>query len=180
VQLPRKVTALDSGSDHVCALTDEHKVYCWGANTTRQLARESDDLCRCGPCSGTPLLVAGLPAIRELSVVDETSCALGHEGSLWCWGNNWVSGVGTSTYDSCAYECLGRAEDVECLPDATRVPDAPLLSTLANGGDHVCGVAENKLFCWGAWFEGQLGFAPKRCTPDMSGCVEAPGVVEVE
>jgi alpha-tubulin suppressor-like RCC1 family protein len=180
VVLPRKAVALESGSDHVCALTAERQVFCWGANTTRQLASASDDLCRCGPCSGTPLLVAGLPSVRELSIVDETSCALGQDGSLWCWGNNWMNGVGIPSSEHCAYECSGRDQAVDCLPSARRVAVVPALSALANGGDHVCGIAENRVLCWGAWFEGQLGFAPRRCRPDMGECVEEPGVVEVE
>jgi hypothetical protein len=82
--------------------------------------------------------------------------------------------------DACVYECFGREQAVDCLSAARRVGGVTALSTLANGGDHVCGVAENKVLCWGAWFEGQLGFAPRRCKPDMSGCVEEPGVVELE
>jgi len=180
VQLPHKVIAIESGSDHVCALTATHEVYCWGANTARQLGSASDDLCRCSPCSGTPLRVAGLPAVRELSIVDETSCALGQDGSLWCWGNNYMNRIGVAADDACVYECFGHEQAVDCLASARRVANLPALSALANGGDHLCGIAENKVLCWGAWFEGQLGFAPRRCKPDMGACLEEPGVVEVE
>ena len=49
------VTQLAAGTDYACALSTDHKVFCWGSNYYRQLGPDGP-----GDGSATPVQVSGL------------------------------------------------------------------------------------------------------------------------
>ncbi|MBI2373232.1 MAG: hypothetical protein HYV07_04470 [Deltaproteobacteria bacterium] len=80
------------GSDHTCVLHETGLVSCFGLNTSGQLGIDSDD-----PVRSSPANVVGLEGVRILKVAGQSSCALGSDGSVSCWGSDsWGQfGLGT-------------------------------------------------------------------------------------
>jgi alpha-tubulin suppressor-like RCC1 family protein len=86
-------TELVSGDYHACALHSAGKVSCWGDDTFRQLASTCPDPYGCLQPQGTAQLIRGLPAARQLLAAKASTCALGVDDKIRCWGNV-VAGVG--------------------------------------------------------------------------------------
>jgi cysteine-rich repeat protein len=88
IELPGTVVAISTGDTHVCALFDDQRALCWGANFYGQLgAATSEDI---GddemPSSLDPLL---LPPIRQIDAGGNHTCAIIEESNeLYCWGTN--------------------------------------------------------------------------------------------
>jgi alpha-tubulin suppressor-like RCC1 family protein len=82
-----KVTSMSVGDDHTCAIVSEGTAYCWGRNDHGQLGNGKSD------SSATPVNVVAkksdpIPAFVHVGVGDTTTCAIGDDGSGWCWGSN--------------------------------------------------------------------------------------------
>ena len=100
------VIGLQAGYAHFCALlavpdnTDgavAQNVYCWGSN----------DFGESGPADGgtgtealVPYPVPGLPGrAASLAIGSQASCALLTDGSVWCWGEDYLGELGNKTND---------------------------------------------------------------------------------
>ena len=77
----QQITSVEVGDDYSCLLTGGGAVYCWGGNQDGELA-DNGSLA----WSASPVLVSIPSFVSELSVDDETACALS-SGSVTCWGN---------------------------------------------------------------------------------------------
>ncbi len=86
-QLDVQVTRVAAGARHSCAMGQNGKVYCWGANEQGQLG---DGTYGTGApdSSSTPVQVVGLTGLRLLAVGTEHGCAVTADRTLWCWGAN--------------------------------------------------------------------------------------------
>lgn len=74
---PRTVS---TSSEHVCALTKEHTVACWGAGQQGQVAPGITGN------QTTPHVVPGLTDVVQVQVAYRRSCALRRDGEIVCWG----------------------------------------------------------------------------------------------
>jgi alpha-tubulin suppressor-like RCC1 family protein len=77
---PVELVAIDAGESHVCAITVDSTVVCWGAD----IGKESKTI----PDSnhydtGTEPWPSG---VREIGAGRTHSCALVDDGHVWCWG----------------------------------------------------------------------------------------------
>lgn len=75
----RGVSSVALGDDHACAVTPKG-LYCWGSNSSGQVAQATE-----GP------FLAPKPVVVDAAEVlanDNTSCAIGADAKLRCWGNN--------------------------------------------------------------------------------------------
>jgi alpha-tubulin suppressor-like RCC1 family protein len=139
-----RVTSLSLGLIHSCALRSGGDVWCWGANGNGQLGDGTVQPYRAGaaPASAVPGPVAGLASSGQFN------CAIGHEGTLSCWGQNtWGQlGDGTTVASatartwSPAYAVLGRIAEVAASAASTCALDS-----------------FGRVRCWGANGAGQLG-----------------------
>ncbi|MEO6598233.1 MAG: hypothetical protein ABIQ16_00055 [Polyangiaceae bacterium] len=133
---------LDSGE------SDKHFVACWGSNAKGQLGV---NLAEPGPFNAPFSAVSdggviggdGI-AVGSVTCGAEFACALGTDGTAYCWGANESGQLGTGSVG---------------LPSiAASAIDGHLFTQLTAGAHHVCGVqADGSVYCWGANESGQLG-----------------------
>ncbi|MEO6601092.1 MAG: hypothetical protein ABIQ16_14525 [Polyangiaceae bacterium] len=80
------------GARHVCGLVAEGQVACWGENSAGQLGVNSTEQYP----TAQPTVVPGLPPAVQVAAGTFASCAVLHDGTVQCWGDNWT-GQGAST-----------------------------------------------------------------------------------
>ena len=134
------VSAISAVSSHVCALTTEGTVKCWGRNGYGQLGDASTTN------RTTPVNVQGLPSgITAVATGSFHSCALTEAGSVLCWGDNSVGqiGDGTNTLRTTPTAVTGLGDPVARLQAGTSFTCA--ITTTATA------------LCWGQNTNGQLG-----------------------
>ena len=71
-----------SGSDHMCALDQEGRAWCWGSNSSGQLGNGTTEWSD----EARPVLTA--QRFRSIAGSDGVTCAIALDDSLWCWGRN--------------------------------------------------------------------------------------------
>jgi len=165
-------TAVSAGKNFSCALlrfTDENGVVhspvaCWGSNEKGQLGAAYADP---GAHNGPFTLVTDRPGtdsgidLHSISCGSEFACALGSDGTPWCWGANESGQLGNGSKDS--------ANAATPIVGVT-------FAQLSAGARHVCGIkADGTVWCWGDGSQGQLGNATQRSSsvPILVGKVAA-------
>jgi alpha-tubulin suppressor-like RCC1 family protein len=145
--LPREVRAginfhdVSVGQGHVCAVTRDGALYCWGRNTDGQLGIGTDE-----PQLRTPARVGTSSDYRAVAAGQRHSCAIRAGGTLWCWGTDSDGSLG-----------------LEVAPE-TRVTSPSQVKMmqgftgLSANWFHTCALrGDRSLYCWGRNAEGQLG-----------------------
>jgi hypothetical protein len=163
--------AISAGDKHTCALTNDGRILCWGANGQQQIARVTSETCRLPPPFATALLPCGKSpaeivcppgALCRYSALDagfRHTCAIDTSGAVWCWGDNGSRQLG--------YSCAAEDRDPNCHATATprrvAIPGAegdesPRFVQVSAGHMHTCVVsAAGNVYCWGANSASQLG-----------------------
>lgn len=162
--------ALGSGAKHhQCAMADDRKGYCWGANDAGQLGIGST-----GGIIDKPTLVSGDLAFLDIHAGDKRGCGLTVSGELYCWGTDSNVPVKASTERfkqitmGLDHACALRADgDVFCwgsdaqgqLGNGLGVTAHALPTATATGmkfrairaaGARSCGINDEGLtYCWG-------------------------------
>jgi|GEM_PF-5608696 len=130
------VTSLAAGTGHVCALTDQDEVWCWGDNIEQQLGLPALN-------TGTPQRVSlqGVPI--QVAAGSTTSCALLSDGNLSCWGD----GLAPVTVEPRAPAvALSVNEDSVAVLTAEASVSHAVLSTVMSGTDR-----------WSSRFSAEVG-----------------------
>jgi alpha-tubulin suppressor-like RCC1 family protein len=100
---------------------------------------------------GTPN-VCGAPCVRQVAGGGFHTCAVKHDGTLWCWGYNFSGQVGNGTPPS----TTPIRQPVQISKVGTTVVE------VAAGDRHTCARKQDgTLWCWGDSFYGQ---APEQVT----------------
>ena len=90
----------------------------------------------------------GTPRMTAVGMGSFSACAIGTDGSVWCWGANTFGALGVTP--------LGPVR-----PQAKPVPGIPSMLAVSVGSTHVCAVSStNDVWCWGSNFSGELGHDP--------------------
>lgn len=139
-----------AGADHACGVTSGGAAMCWGRNESGQLGdgtrRERH----------TPVLVAGLThGVRSVALGDYHTCAVLDDGSVKCWGYNFVGSLGDGTRRTTLrpVQVLGLFQGV---------------ASIRASQDSTCALTTaGKALCWGGNEYGQLGdgTGQERLTP---------------
>ncbi len=130
-----------TGIDHACGMTEEGKIYCWGANDTAKIGNN-----QIGVSNNitTPVLVSEKTDWIRLIAGPETTCAINEERFAFCWGR---------MYDKW-----------ETFRDYYKVPTqftGAKWWDLALGKNHFCGIKiDGTLYCWGNNSSDRLGLGP--------------------
>jgi alpha-tubulin suppressor-like RCC1 family protein len=155
--LDQGVTAIAVGQQsHVCALTAQGKVVCWGTNGAGQLGDGTTEN------RSQPVEVRGLTGrIVQITAGFGHTCALDEAGEVFCWGlnDNMQLGDGTTNDSSSPLQPGGVGKDI--------------LAIYAGSG-HNCLLTKNgRVRCWGENWFGQLG---NGTTDNSSAPVEVGGL----
>ncbi len=104
---PLDVTGLDSdvaaitagGQQHICALTREGVMKCWGSNLAGELGTTASATCAgAEPCSNAPRTVNALEAgVVAIGLGSNHTCAITSSGGAKCWGDNTAGQLGDGT-----------------------------------------------------------------------------------
>lgn len=131
------VIALDAGTAHTCAVTDQNALYCWGSSGSGRLGigQASD--------TGQPREV-GLQNVVDVKAGHAHTCAVTGSGELWCWGDNNSGRLGTGSSD---FSVL--------LPE--RLVALSSVTAFTAGTSMTCAVSAGVPYCWGLNSDGQLG-----------------------
>lgn len=196
------VKTLSAGLQHVCALTAQGKVYCWGKNDYGQI----------GNGQGGPLVPSSLPSfVKFKDPADSTvklldgvvaiasglnhNCALRVESGkarLYCWGKNDYGQAGLGSAPATAVEAPAIHDDcgdggafVPCLlmPTPAVSPNSGFTAVFAGGNTTCVTDVERKVACFGDGSMGQLGlggpgykaFGYYRTDSGDSSCSESNG-----
>ncbi|MCH2546956.1 MAG: hypothetical protein MK052_05050 [Alphaproteobacteria bacterium] len=145
VTMPAGVTftALFVNSERSCALGDDGKAYCWGENLDGQLG-DGTTVRKTVP---TALSMPAGVSFTQMALGFRHTCALGNNGTTYCWGYNLDGRLGDGTYAS------------KSVPTAVSMPSGVAFTKLVTSEiAHICGIGDNgKLYCWGPNGSGQLG-----------------------
>jgi alpha-tubulin suppressor-like RCC1 family protein len=155
--LGNQAAAVVIGFDYACALDKAGAVWCWGWNTDGNLG---DGTYSDRP---TPTKVGGLPvSVTKVSASSDHVCALGADGSLWCWGDNSAGqlGDGTTTPRSVPTAVMGLDQTV---------------TEVAAGSQFTCALkADGSVWCWGSDAHGMLGDGTSGSRPTPAPALGCP------
>lgn len=145
VLLPHGVvlSSIGAGSSHTCAVATSGLAYCWGQNSSGQLADGTT------VSQTAPQVVPAAPGFRFAAIASSMgsshTCALSDVGSAYCWGNDESGQLGDG---------VGIARSA---PYVVARPPAGNITSLSAGAQHNCGATSTGLaYCWGQNY-GQLG-----------------------
>ena len=83
IGFPAKATALAAGARHACALLEDGRIACWGANDSGQLGL-GDEQDRTRPTT----VDTARRRVRAVAAGGATTCVLVDGGAVTCWGAN--------------------------------------------------------------------------------------------
>ena len=141
-------TELSAGDFHICGLTDDGTIFCWGHNGAGQ---------------------TNVPA-GEFTAVDSGqwhSCAIDLDGALECWGGNShgqslspegrFKRVAPGGRHTCAITAV---DELQCWGDNAQKQSQPpsgKWSAVSSGEEHSCAISmDQALACWGSNAHGQI------------------------
>ena len=127
---PLRAVALAAGYEHNCAVTSEHRMYCWGLNEHGQLG-DGGTTSR----NSAGLLPGALLFDRVAAGANHT-CAVTTTHDMHCWGrNNWGQ--------------LGDGSTVTRRSPTHVAPDIEFVDVIA-GAEFTCGLSVmGSVHCWG-------------------------------
>jgi alpha-tubulin suppressor-like RCC1 family protein len=132
-----EVIQVGVGTDHVCALRSDQKLWCWGGNYAGQLG-DGTMSSRASPAA------AAVTGVTQFALGIHHSCARRSDGTVWCWGDNDEGQVG------------GTPGGLQTMPRQVALPRAAL--RVAAGWRHSCALLDDRsITCWGTNDQGELG-----------------------
>ncbi|NBT84709.1 MAG: hypothetical protein EBT58_07670 [Betaproteobacteria bacterium] len=134
------VSSIFAGGSSICALKTDGSMVCWGKNDYYQVSSIDTSSVK------TPRTYSDLPgSVSKMAMGVQQTCALLTNGSVYCWGKNFLGYVGDST-------TIDRRYPVEISGVAGAVVD------ISSQSEHSCAITDDgDVTCWGANGYGQLG-----------------------
>lgn len=138
VQSVNTAIGIAAGSSHACVLLLDKTVKCWGENQLYQLGNEVSKV------ETMPVLVEGIPPIKEISSGANHTCGLAETGFVYCWGDNKFGQLG-----------IGTMMILKAKPSV--VLGVKKVNKIQIGHNSSCASVEVTGFtCWGWGIDGQL------------------------
>lgn len=122
---------LAAGQSHACAISDDGRASCWGANFSGQVGDGT-----VGGSRSSPVAVANLPAVVSLAAGNLHTCAITYNSTVSCWGSNEEGQLGNAAGGTGAVPVQGLDPDVVAIGAAN---------------ERSCAVRVNgSVWCWGS------------------------------
>lgn len=154
----RTAKLIAAGADHTCALLDNDRIKCWGANSYGQLGTGNGNWYGyLGGQMGNNLPYVDLGTGRtakRIAATESRTCAILDDDSLKCWGwnANGELGLGDVAAHGGGAGQMGNALPTVDLGAGRRAKD------LAMSGNTTCVILDDgQLKCWGTNGNGALG-----------------------
>jgi alpha-tubulin suppressor-like RCC1 family protein len=159
-----KTDQLAHGANHACAIAvpafagGYGQTYCWGANDQGQLGDGTTTnrttiapIAAMGSCDG---MSEPVPPLTALAAGGATTCGLGVDGNVWCWGDNTHGALGQGT------ESPGIPSTIPLCVHPT-FSSSPAASWIRGGGSGTFCIGTDNVTehmeCWGNNTLGQVG-----------------------
>jgi len=150
VELGMSVVALSAGRDHVCALSDDGRVRCWGRGGALLGYGHSAHI----GDNETPSSAGDVPigqGVVQVACGHAHTCALLESGAVRCWGSAQNGQLGSGNLEN-----IGDNETPDTAPD---VELGAAAVQIAAGGHHTCALLETGgVRCFGYGAYGALGY----------------------
>lgn len=140
----RKVTSIDAGRYHTCAVADG-QAFCWGRNNQGQLGIGASTS---NQTAAQAVQGLGSDVPTQITTGDMFSCAVANARG-YCWGDNTYGQIGRAASPN-----VGGTQRTATRVDALDTSD---FSQMSAGKDFVCAIIIGTAHCWGNNASGQLG-----------------------
>jgi alpha-tubulin suppressor-like RCC1 family protein len=141
-----------SGTGHVCALTADRRVQCWGHNG---LGQRGDGR---HVHLAVPSTVPGLSDVTVVTGGADHTCAIIAGGRVRCWGYNNEGQLGDGTTTARPTPVAVQLADDVHVPRPAQVAGVAGAAMVVAGSSHSCAVVESgRVRCWGSNSRSQLG-----------------------
>ena len=175
ILLGKTVLKISANLYHTCAIASDNQAYCWGAGSWGQLGNGLDTESLVPAAATNSGVLAGM-SLTSINGGYYVSCALDTRGSLYCWGRADSGNLGNGS--------LGYVSSPIDTDWAVLLQGKTILS-MSSGYAHTCVLAsDNKAYCWGSGWSGQLGnnstaSSPTPVAVDTSGVLAGKSILSV-
>lgn len=136
------VATVSAGGSHACAVLDDGRLRCWGANHEGEVGDGTTELRRLP----TPVADVGgsgtLSDVVAVSAGDDRTCALVVTGEARCWGANHEGQLGDGT-------TTRRTTPVVVLDESGSAPLDGIVDLAADGNLTCAALDSGQVRCWG-------------------------------
>lgn len=95
------VTQIAGGFMHRCALLKDGSVSCFGGRAPGRRGK-GGKFDRRG--LEVPMVVSGLPKVKQIAAGDHCTFAIGEDNTLWAFGDSWINACGEKESDTVSFE----------------------------------------------------------------------------
>jgi alpha-tubulin suppressor-like RCC1 family protein len=152
-----KFSQIEAGHGTTCGLTTSARAYCWGRNDLGQLGQGPESSGNIGDQIPIPVPVGAPLASMDMKQIvtrGPKTCGLTADGRAYCWGNNTVHELGTTT----TVTCYGGKP---CSSIPLPVQTFATFVSLSASQFATCGImTQGGTQCWGMDFQNLFGGAP--------------------
>ena len=128
--------------NHSCAISIDRALYCWGYNAEGQVGNGGFT----NQASPVRVFAGAVSTFSDVRVGGNHSCAISQANALFCWGKGNDGRLGFT------------GSKVKNWPTPVAIAPTIAFKSVAPGAFGTCAISlENKLYCWGLNFDGQVG-----------------------
>lgn len=152
---------ISASKDHVCAILEDERIKCWGANAFGKLGYGHTQTIGDDETPSTEVPISMRSGVKLIASSDTGTCALQNNGKIKCWGYRRVS----TRVNPAGFEAYGNDESLSRVPSISLPSKA---SHVAHSYYHTCAILEGtrRVTCWGQNNNGELGNGNVRPVPD--------------
>ena len=122
---------VSAGEGHTCGIKEDETLWCWGRNEMGQLGNSNKGWSQ----NETKPVKIDDNIWKDVTAGEAHTCGIKDDGTLWCWGSNYLKQLGDSTKKD-------RSKPAKSTDGKWK--------KVYSGDTYTCGTKENnELWCWG-------------------------------